>query len=119
MMINAGVNAKDWLIKAYAIKDLFGILVSECEFYKSCHFSKYLDYKNCGCKKGLVNKLVERSSAEECTENTDETKLVEITSAKNENKHKCSSCTLYIVLFSMLFTIKVGICSYFLCFIGT
>ena len=28
MMINAGVNAKiDWLIKAYVIKDLFGILV--------------------------------------------------------------------------------------------
>ena len=27
MMINAGVNAKDSLIKAYAIKDLFGILV--------------------------------------------------------------------------------------------
>ena len=27
MMINAGVNAKNWLIKAYAVKDLFGILV--------------------------------------------------------------------------------------------
>ena len=27
MMINAGVNAKNWLIKAHAIKDLFGILV--------------------------------------------------------------------------------------------
>ena len=27
MMINAGVNAKNWLIKAYATKHLFGILV--------------------------------------------------------------------------------------------
>ena len=27
MMINAGVNAKNWLIKVYMIKDLFGILV--------------------------------------------------------------------------------------------
>ena len=27
IMINAGVNAKNWLIKAYAIKHLFGILV--------------------------------------------------------------------------------------------
>ena len=27
MMINAGVNANNWLIKAYAIKDLFGVLV--------------------------------------------------------------------------------------------
>ena len=26
-MINAGVNPKNWLIKVYAIKDLFGILV--------------------------------------------------------------------------------------------
>ena len=28
MMINADVNEKNWLIKAYAIKDLFGILVT-------------------------------------------------------------------------------------------
>ena len=27
MMINAGVNSKNWLIKGYAIKNLFGILV--------------------------------------------------------------------------------------------
>ena len=27
MMINVGVNEKNWLIKTYAIKDLFGILV--------------------------------------------------------------------------------------------
>ena len=54
-------------------------------------------------KKRLVDKLVERSSAEECTENIEETGLVEIASAKNENKQKCSSCTLYIVLFSRFF----------------
>ena len=59
----------------------------------------------------MVNKLVE-----ECTENIVETGLVEITSAKHENKHKCSSCTLYIVLFSIFFTINVGTGSYFLCF---
>ena len=27
MIINAGMNAKNWLTKAYAIKDLFGIPV--------------------------------------------------------------------------------------------
>ena len=27
MMINGGVNGKNWLIKVYAIKDLFGMLV--------------------------------------------------------------------------------------------
>ena len=83
----------------------------ECECYKSCDFSKYLDYKNCKCKKRLADKLVE-----ECTENIEETRLVEITSAKNENKHKSSSWTLYIVLFSIFFTINVAVDSYFLCF---
>ena len=63
----------------------------ECECYKSCDFSEYLDYKNCECKKRLADKL-----AEECTENIEETRLVEITSSKNENKHNCSPCTLYL-----------------------
>ena len=83
----------------------------ECECYKSSDFSEYLDYKNCECKKRLANEL-----AEECTENIVETRLVEITSPKNENKHKYSSCTLYIVSFSIFFTINVGIGSYFLYF---
>ena len=41
--------------------------------------------------------------------------------AKDENKHKnkCSSCTLYIVLFSIFFTVKVGIGTYFFIFTGT
>ena len=83
----------------------------ECECYKSCDFSKYLDYKSCKCKKRLADKLVE-----ECIENIEETRLVEITPAKNENKHKRSSCTLYIVLFSIFFTVNVGIDIYFLYF---
>ena len=49
----------------------------ECECYESCDFSEYLHYKKCMCKKRLVNKLVERSSAKECTENIEETRLVE------------------------------------------
>ena len=42
-------------------------------------------------------------------------KLTKITSAEDENKHKnkCSSCTLYIVLFSINFTIYTGIGTYF------
>ena len=31
----------------------------ECEYCKSCDFSEYLHYKNCKCKKKLVDKLVE------------------------------------------------------------
>ena len=56
-------------------------------------------------EKKLFDKLVE-----ECTENIEETKLVE-----NENKHenKCSSFTLLIVLFSLSFAISIGIAIYF------
>ena len=43
---------------------------------------------------------------EECAENIEETRLIEITSANNKNKHKCSSCTLYIVLFSKMLQYK-------------
>ena len=91
----------------------------ECECYKSCDFREYLDYKNCKCKKGLVNKLVEPSPAEECTENIDETRLVEVNSNEcNSVEIKCihSSCALYIVLFSIIFTVNIGTGSYFLCF---
>ena len=72
----------------------------ECD--KSCDIGEYLDYSNCKCRKKLVDKLIE-----ECTENIDE---VEINS---ENEHKCSSCILYIVLFSMFFTISIRIATYF------
>ena len=70
-------------------------------------------------KKILVNKLVERSSAEECTENIEETRVIEINSTECnsvENKCKHNSCTLYIVLYSIVFTINIGIGSYFLYF---
>ena len=83
----------------------------KCECYKTCDFSEYFDYKNCKCKKRLVDKLVERSSSKECTKNIEETRLVE-----NQNKHKCSSCMLYINLLSICFTINIGIGSCFLCF---
>ena len=44
------------------------------------------------------------------------TTSIELHSAKNENKHKCSSCTLCIVWFSILFAINVRIGTYFLYF---
>ena len=67
-----------------------------------------IQYKNCKYRKRLIDKLVD-----ECTENIEETRLVEKTSAKNENNHKCSSCTLYIALFSVIFTINIGVGTYF------
>ena len=76
----------------------------ECECDKSCDFGEYLDYENCKCRKRLVDKLVE-----ECNEIVEETKLVKIKSIKC--KH--NSFVLYIVLFSIFFTINVVIATYF------
>ena len=67
-------------------------------------------------QKRLVDKLAERSSAEECTETVEEVTIAKITLAEGENMQKCSSCTLCIVLFSILFTFNIGIGNYFLCF---
>ena len=52
----------------------------------------------------LVDKLVE-----ECTKSVDKVEIA----CENEHKNKCSSCTLYIVLFSIIFTITIGIATYF------
>ena len=79
----------------------------ECECDKSCDISEYLDYLNCKCRKKLVDKLVE-----ECTENIDDEEIA----SKNEHKNESSSCTLYIVLFSIFFTTSTGIAIYFACF---
>ena len=80
----------------------------ECECDKSCD----VGYKNCKCRKKLVDKLVE-----ECGENVDEAKLTEIALAENENSYKCSFCAVYIVLFWIFYTINVGgISAYFIYF---
>ena len=84
---------------------------SNCEYEcdKLCNIGEYLE--NCTCRKKVVDKLVE-----ECTETVEEVKLAKITLAEDKNKHKCSSCTLYIALFSILLTINVGIATYFVYF---
>ena len=80
----------------------------ECECDQFCDIAEYLDYENCECTKKFVDKLIE-----ECTENVKEEKITEMTFCENENKHKCSSCTLYVVLYSIVFTINVEIGTYF------
>ena len=71
----------------------------ECECDKSCDVGEYLDYENCKCRTRLINKLVD-----ECNENIDEE--LEVIS---ESKNKCNSCILYNVLFSIFFTICIGV----------
>ena len=64
--------------------------------------------KNVIVQKTLLDKLVE-----ECTETKNKLKLVKIILYENENTHKRSSCTLYIVLFPVISSINVGTGSYF------
>ena len=52
----------------------------------------------------MIDKLIE-----ECNENIEETSLIKTNSAKC----KSNFCILYIVLFSKLFTINIGIVTYF------
>ena len=80
----------------------------ECECYKSCHFSEYLDYKNGKCKKKLVDKLVERGFAEECTENIDQVKITRMDLFEHENECVCS-CTISVVLAVIVLTVNIGI----------
>ena len=70
-----------------------------CECDKACDISEYLDYEHCKLVKKLVN---------ECTETVEEVKLARITYAEYENCYKCSSYTMYTVLFWIFFTINVG-----------
>ena len=68
---------------------------------KSCDFGQYLDHGNCKCRKRLVHKLIE-----ECNENIEE----KILNKFNSIKCKSNSC----VLFSIFFTINIGIATYFI-----
>ena len=80
----------------------------ECECDKLSDVGEYLDYENCKCRKQLLAPLFE-----EYTETVEEVKLAKITLAENENSYKCSSCTVYIVLMIVVFTICAGISAYF------
>ena len=65
---------------------------SNCECDKSCGIGQYLDYKNCKCRKKLVDKLVE-----ECSENNDGNN-----GTLNGYEKVCNSCTIYIYFFSLV-----------------
>ena len=87
----------------------------ECECEKSCDIGEYLDYKNCRCKKRIINKLVE-----ECSENIDENEILynEVLNAIPMNVYKkaCNSCTVYIVLFVIFLIANICICCIFIYF---
>ena len=75
----------------------------ECECNKSCDIDEYLDYENCKCRKKLADKLIERSSAEECTKNIDDAKIAD------ENECVCSYiiCVVLAVI-ALAISIEIG-----------
>ena len=80
-----------------------------CECYKLCDIGQYLDYKNCVCRKSLVEKLVE-----DCINVIDGDTMYNETLSVTSNG--CSSCTTYIILFSVFLSISVVISSVFVYF---
>ena len=63
------------------------------EYDKSYDIGEYLDYKNCKCKKRIIDKLVA-----ECSENIYENKTLDVIPL-NVYKKVFNSCMVYIVLF--------------------
>ena len=80
-----------------------------CECDKLCDIGQYLDYKNCVCRKSLVDKLVE-----ECINVIDGNTMYIETSVTSSNG--CSSCTTYIILFSIFLSVNVVISGVFCLF---
>ena len=104
-----GCECKEWIDKGVCDKRfIWDPSNCECECDKACGVGEYLDYKNCKCRKKLIDKLVD-----ECTETVEEVKLAKITLAENESENKYCSCTVYIVLVIVFFTIFTGITIYF------
>ena len=82
-----------------------------CECDKSCDIGVYIDYKNCRCRKKIIDKLVE-----ECSENIDGNKMLynetlDIISSSDNNKTS-GSCIVYIILFSLFLIISISMVIY-------
>ena len=82
----------------------------ECD--KLCNIGQYLDYKNCICRKNLVDQLVE-----ECINAIDGDPMYNETLTV-ASSNGCSSCTTYIILFSVFSSISVVISGVFIYYRG-
>ena len=99
------------MIKDCKKKDLFWNPINcECECDKSCDIGEYLDYKNCKCRKRIIDKLVE-----ECSKNINENKTTDIIPL-NLFKKVCDSYMIYIVLFVVFLKTSICICFVFIYF---
>ena len=75
--------------------------IFECECYKLCDTGQCLGYENRKYRKKLIDRFVE-----EFSENIDKNEMIH-----NDYGNVCNSCTIYIVLFAIAFSIIIGISS--------
>ena len=80
-----------------------------CECDKLCHIGQYLDYKNCVCRKGIVDKLVE-----ECINVIDGDTMYNKTLSIDPND--CASRPPYVIFFIVFLSISVLVSSTFIYF---
>ena len=93
----------------------------ECECDKLCDVGECLDYKNCKCRKRLMDKLVD-----EYSENINGNKMLyetlDVISLNaiplNVYKKVGGSCTLYMVLFAVFLITSICIRVFLFIFIG-
>ena len=81
-----------------------------CECDKSCGIGQYLDYIKCACRNSLLDKLVE-----ECSNVIDGNTIYNETLTMTSS-NDCSSCTPYIVLFTVFLSISIIISGAFVYF---
>ena len=82
----------------------------ECVCDESCGIGEYLDYKNCSCRKKIIDKLVE-----ECSENIDGNEMLyneTLDVISTSDNKTCDSCVVYIILFSVFSIISISMAIY-------
>ena len=81
-----------------------------CKCDKSCNIGEYLDYKNCRCRKKIIDKLVEESSENiDVNEKLYNETLDVIPSSDNKT---CDSCVVYITLFFVFLITSISMAIY-------
>ena len=71
--------------------------------------SKYDNLDYCICRKKLIDKLIGK-----CTENVDEEETYpEKLHSEETITPVCNSCTVYIIIFPLIFALNIGVATYF------
>ena len=87
----------------------------QCECDKSFDIGEYLDYKNCKCRKKIIDKLTE-----ECSENINGNEMIYNETLDviplNVYKKVCSSCMVYIVFIVAFLITSICDCCVFIYF---